>query len=266
MASVTNLSKGSKGEEVKKLQEALIKAGYDVGNTKADGSFGPKTQAAVLKYQKDNGLKVDGIAGKNTLGSLYATSSNNTNAAKPKTPKAPETPKTPEAPKTNTGSGGADNSGKETNATPPETDTPVTSPAGFTYGDFSYGDFSYGDFSYDKFAVSDTVNEALNLLNQQSANKPGSYTPVWQDEADAYLSKYQNRDPFSYDFNSDALYQQYKDNYTQQGQMARMDAMGQAATMTGGYGNSYAQTVGQQAYNQQLSQLNDIMAELYGMA
>jgi hypothetical protein len=48
--------------------------------------------------------------------------------------------------------------------------------------------------------------------------------------------------------------------------MAMMDAMGQAAAMTGGYGNSYAQTVGQQAYNQQLSQLNDIMPELYGMA
>jgi hypothetical protein len=48
--------------------------------------------------------------------------------------------------------------------------------------------------------------------------------------------------------------------------MAMMDAMGQAAAMTGGYGNSYAQSVGQQAYNQQLSQLNEIMPELYGMA
>ena len=45
-----------------------------------------------------------------------------------------------------------------------------------------------------------------------------------------------------------------------------MDTMGQAAAMTGGYGNSYAQTVGQQAYNQQLNQLNDIMPELYQMA
>jgi hypothetical protein len=42
--------------------------------------------------------------------------------------------------------------------------------------------------------------------------------------------------------------------------------MGQAAAMTGGYGNSYAQTVGQQAYNQQLSQLNNIMPNLYSMA
>jgi hypothetical protein len=45
-----------------------------------------------------------------------------------------------------------------------------------------------------------------------------------------------------------------------------MDTMGQAAAMTGGYGHSYAQTVGQQAYNQQLGQLNNIMPELYQMA
>ena len=40
MANVTNLSKGSKGDEVVKLQNALIDAGYDVGSTGADGSFG----------------------------------------------------------------------------------------------------------------------------------------------------------------------------------------------------------------------------------
>jgi hypothetical protein len=80
------------------------------------------------------------------------------------------------------------------------------------------------------------------------------------------MNPIENRDPFSYDFNSDALYNQYKDQYIQQGQMAMMDTMGQAAAMTGGYGNSYAQTVGQQAYNQQLNQMNNIMPELYQMA
>jgi hypothetical protein len=75
-----------------------------------------------------------------------------------------------------------------------------------------------------------------------------------------------NRDPFSYNFNEDALYQQYKDIHTQMGLMAMMDTMGQASAMTGGYGNSYAQTVGQQAYNQQLSQLNNVLPELYQMA
>ena len=84
--------------------------------------------------------------------------------------------------------------------------------------------------------------------------------------ADDELQKYMNRDPFNYDFNADALYQQLKDKYVQQGKMASQDTMGQAAAMTGGYGNSYAQSVGQQAYAAQLQNLNDIVPELYQMA
>ena len=48
--------------------------------------------------------------------------------------------------------------------------------------------------------------------------------------------------------------------------MAMQDTMGQAAAMTGGYGNSYAQSVGQQAYQASLDNLNDIIPELYQMA
>lgn len=110
------------------------------------------------------------------------------------------------------------------------------------------------------------VQQANALLKQHMASPVGEYKPVWLDEADSYLQKYRNRGPFSYDFNSDALYNQYKDQYIQQGQMAMMDTMGQAAALTGGYGNSYAQTVGQQAYNQHLGQLNAVIPDLYGMA
>lgn len=56
-----------RGENVRKMQEALIKAGYAIT---ADGIFGPGTQAAVKQYQQANGLTVDGIAGKNTLAKL----------------------------------------------------------------------------------------------------------------------------------------------------------------------------------------------------
>jgi hypothetical protein len=48
--------------------------------------------------------------------------------------------------------------------------------------------------------------------------------------------------------------------------MAMGDAIGQASAMTGGYGNSYAQSVGQQAYQAQLDNLNDIVPELWQMA
>lgn len=110
------------------------------------------------------------------------------------------------------------------------------------------------------------VQQANALLKQHMASPVGEYKPVWLDEADSYLQKYRNRGPFTYDFNSDALYNQYKDQYIQQGQMAMMDTMGQAAALTGGYGNSYAQTVGQQVYNQHLGQLNTVIPDLYGTA
>jgi LysM repeat protein len=87
-----------------------------------------------------------------------------------------------------------------------------------------------------------------------------------QDEYNSIYDQYKNRKDFSYDFNADALYQQYKDKYIQQGKMAMADTMGQAAAMTGGYGNSYAASVGNQAYQNSLENLNDIIPELYQMA
>ena len=75
-----------------------------------------------------------------------------------------------------------------------------------------------------------------------------------------------NRDPFSYDINKDMLYQQYANEYARNGKLAMMDTMGQAAALTGGYGNSYGQAVGQQAYNAYLQQLGDIVPELYDKA
>ena len=92
--------------------------------------------------------------------------------------------------------------------------------------------------------------------------------PNWANEEtyQNWLNKKLTRDKFSYDVNADALYQQLKDNYIQQGKMAMEDAMGQASAMTGGYGNSYAATVGNQAYQAHLENLNDIIPELYQMA
>ena len=122
---------------------------------------------------------------------------------------------------------------------------------------------SYGTGAY---KPSDAVLAAEQLLQQQLANKPGAYESAWSAQLNDTINKILNREKFSYDLNGDALYQQYKDKYIQQGQMAMMDTMGQAAAMTGGYGNSYAQSVGQQAYQGQLQNLNDIVPELYQMA
>jgi peptidoglycan hydrolase-like protein with peptidoglycan-binding domain len=125
---------------------------------------------------------------------------------------------------------------------------------------------SSGGFQYADYQESDTVKQAEAMLNQQLSQKPGEYQSAWQAQLNDTLNKILNREKFSYDLNGDALYQQYKDKYIQQGKMARMDTMGQAQAMTGGYGNSYAQSVGQQAYQSHLQELNDIVPELYQMA
>lgn len=56
------------------------------------------------------------------------------------------------------------------------------------------------------------------------------------------------------------------DRYVGQGQQAMMDTMGQAAALTGGYGNSYAQTAGQQTYQNYLQGAYDMMPQFYQMA
>ena len=121
-------------------------------------------------------------------------------------------------------------------------------------------------YNYEAYKPSDTVAQAEALLQQQLANQPGAYQSEWQTQLNDIISKIQNREKFSYDLNGDALYQQYKDQFTTQGKLASMDVMGQAAAMTGGYGNSYAQTAGQQAYQSYLQQLNDKVPELYQLA
>ena len=121
-------------------------------------------------------------------------------------------------------------------------------------------------FEYTPYTPSDTVKQAEALLQQQLANKPGSYTSPWQSQLNDIIQQIQNREKFSYDLNADALYQLYKGQAVQNGKMAMMDTMGQAQAMTGGYGNSWAQSVGQQAYQGELQKLNEVIPELYQLA
>lgn len=60
------LKVGSQGEDVKKLQSKL--------GLSADGDFGPATESAVIKFQKENGLTSDGIVGSGTWGKLFEVS------------------------------------------------------------------------------------------------------------------------------------------------------------------------------------------------
>lgn len=116
------------------------------------------------------------------------------------------------------------------------------------------------------YKPSQTVQDAWNMLEQMKDQQPGAYESRWQAQLDSLMAELMGRDKFSYDLNADALYKQWAEQYARMGQMAMMDTMGQAQAMTGGYGNSWAQNAGQQAYQGYMQQLNQVVPELYGMA
>ena len=92
------------------------------------------------------------------------------------------------------------------------------------------------------------------------------YAGTFEGQLNDLYDRIANREPFSYDVNADPLYDLYKDKYIQGGKLAMKDTMGQAAALTGGYGNTYGQQVGQQAYDAYLQNLSAVIPELYGMA
>ncbi len=110
------------------------------------------------------------------------------------------------------------------------------------------------------------VTAAQQYLDQLLGQKPGAYQSPYGAQLEELYGKITGRQPFRYDLNADALYRQYRDQYAQMGRSAMMDTMGQAAGLTGGYGSSYSQAAGQQAYDAYLQQLNDKVPELYNLA
>ena len=104
----------------------------------------------------------------------------------------------------------------------------------------------------------DAVAAAQNLLNQQL----GSYQSQYGGQIDNLIQQLQGQQPFEYDVNTDPLYLQLRDQWVRDGRLAMEDTMGQAAQLTGGYGNSYAQTAGQQVYNAHLQGLNEMIPQL----
>lgn len=67
-ADAATLAWGSKGDQVRQVQQKLIEYGYMTGS--ADGIFGKKTYDAVVWFQRKNGLTVDGVVGKKTAAAL----------------------------------------------------------------------------------------------------------------------------------------------------------------------------------------------------
>lgn len=215
----------------KKWQEQLMSAGYDVGNTGADGIFGNNTKSATIEFQKANGLEPDGIVGPKTSAKMDEVLA-----------------------------------GKANTSAPTQNATQVTTP-GTNNATQANPSTSTGIKGAVESALPESYYAANNVAQQLISNGiPTAPEYTYGKKAEEWADKYENREAFSYDVNEDAMYQMYKDMYIQNGQLASADAMGRAAALTGGYGNSYAQQVGQQTYQNYMNQLNDVALQLYDRA
>lgn len=116
---------------------------------------------------------------------------------------------------------------------------------------------------------SDRVNEYYNKTRNLEKNKPDEFESKYEDQISSILDNIMNRPKFSYtseDMVNDDLYKMYRDQYMRQGNLAMRDTMGNAAALTGGYGNTYASAAGQQAYDNYVSMLNDKALGFYDRA
>ena len=189
-----NYKYGSRDTEndkgVAELQQKLKDKGYNIA---VDGIYGKETQNAVTQYQTANKLKVDGIAGNETLTSLGIAS------------KAP---------------------------VKPQTTTTATQPT-----------------------VAQTANQKLTQLAKGTSSN-------LDDAINTLYDRVINQKPFEYEPSADPTYNRYADIYARNAKLMSEDAMAQAAQLTGGYGSSYGQAVATQAYNAEMSKMNDIIPEL----
>ena len=188
-----------------------------------DGVFGKKTKAAVRDYQKKNRLTmVDGIAGDETWGSLLSAP---TAAEQQAAAAAAEEAARPEA--------------------------RVTESTARRLAELEKG-----------YQPSEDVAAARAYRDSVAAMQPGEYDSGFEDQLQALYDQIEGREAFSYDPEEDEAYRRYARLYAAQGAAAMEDTMGQAASLTGGYGSSYAQAVGQQAYDRYLGEMAALVPEL----
>lgn len=91
------------------------------------------------------------------------------------------------------------------------------------------------------------------------------YTSRNQERIDDLTKQYTNRS-FEYDAATDEAYQNYANMMRANGALAMKDTVGKASSMTGGYGNSYASTAGQQVYNDYLNEIGNAESSFYDRA
>lgn len=116
-----------------------------------------------------------------------------------------------------------------------------------------------------EFEASKATEEAKKAVQEQERKRP-EYAGRYDQALSQALDTLMQQPSFRYRLDGDALYKRYRDSAVKNGRLAMEDTLGQGAALTGGYGNSYAQSAGQQAYARQLDALGDRIPELYTLA
>mgnify|MGYP004613953047 FL=1 len=226
MASTyTMVAYGSQGSTVRQLQNELNKRGYGLAE---DGIFGKKTRSAVRDYQKKNGLTmVDGIAGDETWGSLLSAAAV-----------------------------------QEPQLTPTAQGTFVTAAESTPRAEVTAGTARRLQELEQGYTPSDEVTAAQAYRDSVAAMEPGAYQSRFEEKLQELYDQIAGREAFDYDPEEDEAYRRYAKLYAAKGAAAMEDTLGKAASLTGGYGSSYAQSAGQQAYNGYLQELAALVPEL----
>ncbi len=226
MASTyTMVAYGSQGSAVRQLQNELNKRGYGLAE---DGIFGKKTRSAVRDYQKKNGLTmVDGIAGDETWGSLLSAAAV-----------------------------------QEPQLTPTAQGTFVTAAESTPRAEVTAGTARRLRELERGYTPSDEVTAARAYRDSVAAMEPGAYQSRFEEKLQELYDQIAGREAFDYDPEEDEAYRRYAKLYAAKGAAAMEDTLGKAASLTGGYGSSYAQSAGQQAYNGYLQELAALVPEL----
>ena len=116
-----------------------------------------------------------------------------------------------------------------------------------------------------QFQVPDEIAQADIYIKEQLAKIQSGKTS-YTDDVKNMMDKIANREKFSYDVDTDPLFQQALASAMKSGNQAMQDTIGQASALTGGYGSTYATSAGNQAYNSFIEDAYDNLPQYYQMA
>ena len=138
-------------------------------------------------------------------------------------------------------------------AAPAQTESPIKGVSQEVYNQMSQ-----------QYTPDQKVNDAWAAIEQLQQKLNGG--TKYGEQLDSLVQDILNRPAFQYKVEEDALFQQMLASSKKEGEKAMEDTIARSSALTGGYGNSWAQTAGQQAYDQYLQGAYDQLPQYYQLA